>query len=80
MKGSPSNDEEAKFLLVHARPFLLTYDPNALNPWGLAITTIRMPSLDGVCEVVGQVGYPDNEWTGRWHDELTTVYSLIHSL
>jgi hypothetical protein len=52
-----ADDDEAppRFLMVHSRPFLLTYEPDALLPWGLAITTSRMPSLDGTHEVVGQV-------------------------
>lgn len=53
--GSPHDGGDPQFLLVHARPFLLTYDPNALNPWVLSITTNRMPLLDGVSEVIGQV-------------------------
>ena len=55
LTGAPGGGEEPQFLLVHARPFLLTYEPDALNPWALAITTNRMPAYDGTSEVVGQV-------------------------
>ena len=55
LTGTPSGGEEAQFLLVHARPFILTYEPDALDPWELAITTNRMPAYDGTSEVVGQV-------------------------
>ena len=61
ISGFPNDGEDAQFLLVHARPFLLTFEPDALNPWGLDITTNRMPTLDGVSEVVGQVRWRGEE-------------------
>ncbi|GAX79779.1 hypothetical protein CEUSTIGMA_g7219.t1 [Chlamydomonas eustigma] len=64
--GSPENDKVKegeshvpddlpRFQLVHGRPFMLCYEPDALMPWNLSITTSKMLSLDGTHEIVGQV-------------------------
>jgi hypothetical protein len=53
--GHPGQGEEAKFLLVHARPYLLSFEPYSLSPWDLSITMNRQASMDGTHEVVGQV-------------------------
>ena len=54
--GHPGAGTEPQFLLVHARPFMLSYEPDSVNPWCLTITTNRQQAaLDGTHEVIGQV-------------------------
>ena len=55
-EGHPGAGAEPQFLLVHARPFMLSYEPDSVNPWCLTITTNRQQAtLDGTHEVIGQV-------------------------